>query len=315
MRSQETWAVILAGGEGTRLSNMTTSPEGWVIPKQYCSLGGEPCLLQDALSRARAVALPSNICTVVASQHRRWWTSAVQDLEESNVFVQPQNRGTAIGILLALVNLEMRNPAATVVLLPADHYFRDEHTVATVLRVAENLARANSDATYLLGAEPGSADPELGYILPSEKVFDNPARIAGFKEKPSLEHARELVALGALWNLFILAGSVSALLQLFAEDHAELVHAMRGALTDAAAGRRDAVDELYTRIEPLDFSGDVLEIQANRLHALRVPPCGWTDLGTPKRVEATIRSIEVGVDRTGRRSGRSVPLFFDLAAR
>ena len=308
----DTWAVILAGGEGSRLHKFTRSPEGLVIPKQYCSVARSPCLLHDAIDRAASVALFSHVCTVVASRHRRWWARAVAELDSSNVFIQPSNRGTAFGILLPLLSIEMRNPDATVVFLPADHYFRDEDTIARALRIAGNLACENREVTYLLGAEPVGADPELGYILPEEKVRDKPEAIVGFKEKPCAEHAQELIELGALWNLFILAGSVNALVKLFDEDYAEQVKAMRKALREQAAGGRDALEVLYKHMDSVDFSRDVLEVQAHQLQVIRVPPCGWTDLGTPKRVEATIRSLEAG---TRSRSIHSAPLFLDLGAR
>jgi mannose-1-phosphate guanylyltransferase len=311
----ETWAVVLAGGEGSRLRKITTNRQGLVVPKQYCSLKRAPCLLQDAVTRARSFALPSHICTVVAAQHRRWWISAVAELNASNVFVQPRNKGTGLGILLALVTLELRNPAATLVLLPADHYFRDEDTVSRALRAAGNMACANGTATYLIGAEPTSADPELGYILPAERVLDKPESITGFKEKPTPEHAQELLSQGALWNLFILVGSVGALLQLFAEDHADLVRDMRAALKAQLAGQSAALNDFYERIEPVDFSKDVLEVHANRLQVLRVPSCGWTDLGTPQRVETALRSFDVGpVESTKHPENSSPPLFFDLGA-
>ena len=311
----DTWAVILAGGEGRRLRKITTNREGLVIPKQYCSFERSSCLLQDALARAGSVALPSHLCTVVAAQHQRWWKSVVGDLNDSNVFVQPQNRGTALGILLAALTLEMRNPAATIVLLPADHYFRDEESITRVLRLACNLIGQNGASTYLLGTEPANADTELGYILPAERVVHGPALVTGFKEKPNLEHARELVALGALWNLFMVVSSVSALVELFMEEHASAVHGMREALKQRATGQRDAVDSFYRGIEPIDFSADILEVQASRLHVVRVPQCGWTDLGTPQRVEATIRSIGGDSKLARPQPTRSVPLFLDLGAR
>jgi mannose-1-phosphate guanylyltransferase len=310
----ETWAVVLAGGEGSRLRSITTNPAGLVVPKQYCSLGRSTCLLQDALTRARSVSLASHVCTVVAVQHKRWWTSAVSELDESNVFVQPENKGTAVGILLALVALEKRNPSATVVLMPADHHFREEDTISRTLRIAGNLASANPATTYILGAEPASADPELGYILPGARVMDTATFISGFKEKPSPAYARELKSLGALWNLSILVGSVSGLLELFAEDYADEVAGMRKALNGHGPERYDALTRFYERTEPVDFSRDVLETQANRLQVIRVPQCGWTDLGTPKRVEATVRSIGAGVDVSRDRKVQSAPLFFDLAA-
>ncbi len=310
----DTWAVVLAGGEGTRLRKITTNRQGIVIPKQYCSLERSSCLLQDALKRAGSVAMPSHVCTVVAAQHRQWWASAVSGLNKMNVFVQPHNKGTAFGILLALLSLEKRNPDATLILLPADHYFRDEESITRVLRIAANLAGANASATYLLGADPESPDSELGYILPADKVVEKPAPISGFIEKPNQEWARELISLGALWNLFILVGSVKALLQLFAEERADAVCEMREILRSDAAGQAESLRHFYDRIEPIDFSQDILELQANRLQVLRVPDCGWTDLGTPKRVEATVRRLVTRANVRKEGSAPHAPLFFDLGS-
>lgn len=310
----ETWAIVLAGGEGTRLGKLTTNSQGIVIPKQYCSIERTTCLLQDALARAGSIAMQSHVCTVVAAQHRQWWTSAVTGLSESNVFVQPQNRGTGYGVLLALLTLEMRNPEATLILLPADHYFREEKSITRALRVAGNLAGANTSTTYLLGADPESPDPELGYILPAGKITDKPAPIAGFREKPNMHFARELIWRGALWNLLIPVGSVSALLKLYAERHADAVRAMREALRGNAAGDPQSLENLYERIEPIDFSQDILEDQAHRLQVIRVKNCGWTDLGTPKRVEATVRSLASRAGCSREQTAHSVPLFFDLGS-
>ena len=310
----ETWAVVLAGGEGKRLRALTTTHHGVVIPKQYCSLERSSCLLQDALTRAASVALPSHVCTVVAAQHRQWWTAAVTDLHGSNIFVQPQNKGTALGILLALLTLESRNPHARLVLLPADHYFKNEEAITRVIRVAENLAGANPSSIYLLGADPESADPELGYILPAERITDKPSFIAGFIEKPHMHFARELISSGALWNLFVMVGTVGALLQLFAEEHSKTVSKMRAAVKSHAAGQLQALDAFYDEIEPIDFSHDILEAQAHRLQVIRVQHSGWTDLGTPKRVEATVRSMAVRAGVQRERKAPIAPLFFDLGS-
>jgi len=310
----DTWAVVLAGGDGRRLSKMTTNRQGVVIPKQYCSLDRSSCLLQDALHRAGSVAMPARVCTVVAAQHRRWWASAVAAVNESNVFVQPRNKGTAFGMLLALLTIERRNPEATVIFLPADHYFRDEETITRALRMAGNLASTNTESTYLMGVEPASPDPELGYILPAEKTIEKPAAITGFAEKPAVEFARDLIAHGAVWNLFMFAGSVGALIDLFAEARADVVSEMREALERQASGHATALEEFYERIEMLDFSRNILEVQANRAQLIRVPQCGWTDLGTPQRVEATIRSIGVGPGVARERIGGGAPLFLGLGS-
>ena len=294
MRSvSNTWAVVLAGGDGSRLREITTTAAGEVIPKQFCSLQRETCLLEDAIKRAQAVAISQHICSVVAEQHRRWWSSALKALPAQNIFVQSNNRGTAHGILFALLQIERRASNSVVVLLPADHYLTDETTMARSLRTATNLAADNEGLVYLLGAEPDHPDQELGYIVPSEHRRDAAAGVVRFAEKPTTEKARALIRDGALWNTFILAGSVRALLNLFEGHFASTREAMRHALDLAQSELVGpvALELLYADLESHDFSRDVLERHEQVLQVLRVPSCGWTDLGTPKRVEEAVRSL------------------------
>lgn len=138
------------------------------------------------------------------------------------------------------------------------------------------------------------------------------AGVARFAEKPSLEEARDLVADGALWNLFILGGTVRSMLELFCSDYAEAVVAMREALAqDGRGGTQSALYAFYASRETLDFSRHILERQAAGLRVIRVPACGWTDLGTPHRVASAVRDIAL---RSTKGSGApdSAPLFLDL---
>jgi mannose-1-phosphate guanylyltransferase len=294
MRSfSNTWAVVLAGGDGSRLREITTTATGEVIPKQFCSLQRETCLIEDAIKRAGTAAMPQHICSVVAEQHRRWWSPVLKNLPTQNVFVQPKNRGTAHGILFALLQIERRASNSVVVLLPADHYLTDEITMARSLRIAANLAADNPGLVYLLGAEPDHPDQELGYIVPSELRRDSASGVVRFAEKPIPEKARALIREGALWNTFIMAGSLRALLALFEGHLVSTVTAMRHALDFAQSepGGAAALELLYANLESHDFSRDVLQRHEQMLQVLRVPNCGWTDLGTPKRVEETIRNL------------------------
>jgi mannose-1-phosphate guanylyltransferase len=206
--------------------------------------------------------------------------------------VQPKNCGTAHGILLALLWIERRAPNSIVVLLPADHYLTDETTMARSLRTATNFAADHEGLVYLLGAEPDHPDPELGYIVPSARRGEA-AAVLRFVERPTTEKAGILLREGALWNTFILAGALRALLNLFEGHWLSTVAAMRQALELAQKGviGPAALEFLYANLDSLDFSRDVLERHEQLLQVLRVPSCGWTDLGTPQRVEETIRSL------------------------
>ena len=162
--SPSTWAVVLAAGDGTRLSTLTRDSTGAPVPKQFCSLSGGVTLLQQTLSRARAAARRERTATIVAQQHQRWW----QHMDERTI-VQPMNRGTANGILLAALTIARRDPAARLVFLPSDHYVEDESRLAAALKAA-STKRIARGTLLLLGLEPSGADPELGYIVPSSPL-------------------------------------------------------------------------------------------------------------------------------------------------
>jgi mannose-1-phosphate guanylyltransferase len=280
-----TWALVLAGGEGSRLQGLTRNVHGVVVPKQFCSLQGGPSLLQEALQRAATVASTQRVSTVVAAQHRQWWTSMLGLVRPKNIFVQPHNRGTAHGILLPLLRIEAMDPDAVVVLLPADHHLREEEILVESLREAADLANAERDSIYLLGIEPEEADPELGYVLPASRARRGPALVSRFVEKPTSIQARAMIDQGALWNSFIMAASARALLNLFDSSFETARNAMQ--TLDGAQ-----LDEAYQHLRAVDFSRDVLAGNESTLRVLPVPQCGWSDLGTASRVESTLRRLK-----------------------
>ncbi len=284
------WALVLAAGEGTRLRGLTTTKSGLTVPKQYCSLDGGASLLDEALMRAEAVAQPRHILTVVAAQHRRWWAGPLCSLPLANVIVQPENKGTAVGLLLPLLHIYQRDPNAILVVLPADHFVQRENVLARTLRRGVGLAGADHRHIHLLGIAPTQIDAELGYIVPAPSRA-RAAPVLRFVEKPSLEMARSLMADGALLNMFIMAASAHALMSLYVRRYPDLVARLARAvkLDRAQANPASAIHQLYPSLPTLDFSRDVLEGQESVLRALEVPDCGWSDLGTPQRVAETLR--------------------------
>jgi mannose-1-phosphate guanylyltransferase len=291
------WALVLAAGEGSRLRALTTQPCGTPVPKQYCSLSGGQSLLEDAVSRARSLVDPERICAIVAQQHHRWWSSvpALTALPQPNLIVQPSNRGTAIGILYSLVHILSQDAEAQVLLLPSDHYVAQESVLQSSLAAAMDHVARCPDQPVLLGLHPEEPDSELGYIVPGEPDQFGGRTVSRFVEKPELTVAAQIVRAGGLWNTFIIAASARALLNLFLPRFAPTVMEMQvivgSALQHRTAGGWPSIVDMYTRLPELDFSRDLLEGRESSLCVMRVPPCGWSDLGTPHRVGETVRRI------------------------
>jgi len=64
----------------------------------------------------------------------------------------------------------------------------------------------------------------------------------------------------------------------------------------SALGADGVADEtrlgrIYEDLSVRDFSRDVLQGAERDLRLMRVPECGWTDLGTPERVAACVERV------------------------
>ena len=257
-QATHTWAMVLAAGDGRRLRELTTDPAGRAVPKQYCTLGRGPTLLQSAMNRARAIAGFAHVSVIVAAGHRRWWWKMLQGLPPGNVVVQPRNCGTANGILLQLLHINQADPAAEIVLLPSDHHVLDESVLASAVHRAVLRIRVAPQHVVLLGMRPASPDPELGYILPGPPDSEGISKVLTFVEKPAVSTATLLIERGALLNTFILVGHCTTLLELFVRARPDIFHAMRQAM-DIRNDRQAALAALYERLPVLDFSGQILE--------------------------------------------------------
>lgn len=283
---QDTWALVLAGGDGARLATLATDPRGNTVPKQFCSLNGGKSLLRASLQRAQRIVPRLRVCAIVARSHEHFWRPALCSLPPRNVIVQPRNCGTANGVLLGVLSILQRDPLARIISLPADHHVRDEKSLcASVRAAAAQLTRARNDL-LLIGIEPDEVDPELGYIVPGAPVGDGVSRVAQFVEKPNEAVARDLIARGAVWNSFILAAHGTTVVGCMREHYPEIVNGMITALAQelACGTNAGALDDFYARLPTVDFSRSVAQGAESTLRVFTAPACGWSDLGTPRRV-------------------------------
>jgi mannose-1-phosphate guanylyltransferase len=274
------WALVLAAGD--RGPTATTSE--LAAPEQFRVNGSRGSLLDAALVRAKSVAPVERTCVLVDEHHRRWWQGLSLDISPENLIVQPSNRGEASGILLPLLQIVHRDPRAMLLVLPTEHYVRDENVLATGLLKATRQLEQQPARIILLGVTPETPDPELSYIVCEGDSTSNPRAAALFVEKPGTSDERALIDLGAIWNSCILAANARALLRLFEARCPELLRAMRRVVEEPAQ-RSAQLAELYERLPNVDFLRDVLQGAGSSLGVLTIPACGWNDPETPRRVQ------------------------------
>jgi mannose-1-phosphate guanylyltransferase len=293
---QHEWAVILAGGDGTRLKSLTRHIAGDERPKQFCSVLGGQTLLAETQNRAALEFAAQRTLYVVNRAHESYYAPLLADEGAENLVVQPSNRGTAPAILYSLLRIAARDPEAVVAFFPSDHYISDNAKFMAQIRTALDTARERRDLVVLLGFEPESPEVEYGWIEPAQPVRGH-NKIFGvrrFWEKPNKMLAQVLQLRGCLWNSFVMVASVQALLEIIEGATPELYRAFNNLmpLIDTVA-EAQAIETLYGYLAEVNFSHQVLALKPERLAVLKVTGLRWNELGEPKRVMASIKMAGV----------------------
>lgn len=308
-----TWAVVLAAGDGKRLAELTADNHGRHVPKQFCSVNGGSSLFGLALARARSLVPDERVCAVVAKGHDQWWRAKPHEVHPGNLIVQPRNRGTGNGVLLAIAHILKRDPLARLIFLPADHHVLAEEKLVQTMLSALAAMPARTTEIFLLGIEPDDADPELGYIIPQQTANHDAQGVRHFVEKPSRAVAAKLIEEGGLWNSAIFVADGERLLELFKERFLENAVGIKAASDKMADPGHPSwtLSHLYERISDVDFSRHILQFHVSELRVVPVPHCGWSDLGTPHRVTERVNQLSRGRSISCELPG--VTAFLDLA--
>ena len=293
---RDRWAIILAGGDGTRLQSMTRAITGDHRPKQFVPVIGGSTLLNQTRRRVALSIEPDHTLIVVTQKHRRFY----EPLEISpNLLVeQPVNKGTAPAILYALLRVATKNPKAVVALFPSDHFFADDEEFMSHIDVAIDAIQVQPQTVMLLGITPTAPETEYGWIEPQPSILASAqksiTRVSKFWEKPSSSLATSLMSRGCLWNSFVMVGCVDALLKMTRAAMPE-TYAAFATITSTfeTANEHRVLAELYSHIEDSNFSHQVLAVRPGDLMVMRVGDVGWSDLGEPNRVLSTLARIGV----------------------
>ena len=261
------WAVILAGGVGSRFWPVSTPSR----PKQLLPLATKEPLLADALARL-APLVPIERTLVLTNAGLVDAVAALApSLPRQNIIAEPRPAGTAAALAWGAHEIERRaGPGALMLSVHADWAIGDaEEFRRALMRAAE--AAVKHRALVTVGVVPVRPDPGFGYIQPGDALSDDVRRVARFVEKPDRERADQMVRDGYLWNsgifvwrvgdfldeLRVHTPEVAPHLELFGDDMAAFFDAVRGGI---------AVD-----VGVLERSDRVLVVPGD---------FGWDDVGT-----------------------------------
>ena len=276
------WSIVLAAGQGRRLAALTGG-----VPKQFWSPDGDRTLLEQTLDRLAPLVPPKRTMTVIDRSHRALARTLWNRASLGHLLEQPDDRGTAPGVLLGLSEVIARDPEALVLVSPSDHGIARPAGFRTGIRRAMDAIGRNPRDIILFGVRPTSPVGDYGWITSSQEAASGAIRpVTTFVEKPALEAAETLLRRGAVWNTMVMVAHARALLALFEQQLPATTDALQRAWAWDPRARAELLNRTYVDLPRTDFSRDVLT-PAHDLSVYTWPPSlGWTDLGTPSRLAA-----------------------------
>jgi len=302
------WAIVLAAGDGVRLRPLTRRLYGCDLPKQFAKLVGGRSLLQATLDRIARLIPPHRTVVVVGEAHREVARDQLEGYRGVEVVVQPRNVGTAPGILLPLSRIRAHAPDASVAIFPSDHHVTRPRPLLDGVRTGLDSTRQQGGIA-LIGARAEHAETDYGWILAGQDE-DAPRSaavpVSRFVEKPGAREAECLLRQGALWNTFMMTGRAQELWETMRRHMPRTVELFEGYARSAGRDHEPgALAELYARLDPGDFSRDVLQHMSG-LTVVPVHGSGWSDWGSPRRVFESLRGrpecaeLQARLERTAR---------------
>jgi len=208
---EHTYAVIMAGGGGTRLWPVSRKER----PKQLLPLLGRETLFQSTVARLEKLFPPERILVVTVAAQAREMREQVPSIPEENYLIEPAPRGTASVVALAAAVLKKRDPQAIMAVQTSDHFIRNvdlfHYLISTAFEVAEK--------GYLvtLGITPTFPSTGYGYIQQGEALggdYKYPVyEVKRFKEKPDEAAAQQFLRSGDhSWNSGMFVWKTDAIL-------------------------------------------------------------------------------------------------------
>jgi mannose-1-phosphate guanylyltransferase len=279
MLSDDCYAVVMAGGAGTRLWPLSSSDK----PKHFLKLFEGRSLIEMTVDKLSGQIPDDRIVITTSVKYKALAQQTLPQIPPENFVYEPCLRDTASAIGLAATVLKTRCPTATMIVLTADQIIEPVGLFNAAIANAATFLESHPNQLVAFGVEALSPSTLVGWQKLGETV-DFPGcevrRIAAFTEKPDLEVAQQYISQeGYCWNSGQFAWKAQTILEEIGThlpEAAPLLTLIGEAWNTPA--RQRVLDELFPRMPKGSIDYRVLQKTSNACSILL--PCSWEDMGT-----------------------------------
>lgn len=253
-------------------------------------------MFQHTLDRADLLSSPERRVTVIAESHRRDVMSQLAGRPPGSIIAQPSNRDTAAAVFLAASYIRTRDPKATLVLYPSDHFVYPEDRFVKLVESAIRVSDLLPEFLVLLAVVPNAIEPEYGWIRPGSSLGclagNDVSVVEEFVEKPDLDVAREVLLAGGLWNTLIMVAKVETIWAMGWRYFPEMMPVIEKCGSVIGTVKEKVVlDAAYRLMPSRNISSHLLQQIPKRIAAIEMKGVLWSDWGRPQRIVEALQRI------------------------
>lgn len=272
--------VIMAGGIGSRFWPMSSEEK----PKQFLDvLGTGRSLIQMTYDRFKGICPDENTWVVTSVNYFDQVHEQLPEIPVENILLEPCRRNTALCIAYVSWKIKKCNPRANIVITPSDHVVKDVKLFSQAVSECMEFT-AETDSIVTLGIRPTAPETGYGYIEAdlsyASSCSQNIFRVDSFKEKPSLDLAKQYVEKNNyFWNAGIFIWSVQTIVNAFRvyqPGMAKLFEEMTPQF--GTPEEKDKIAEVYDQIESISVDYAIME-KAEEIFVYQAS-FDWSDVGT-----------------------------------
>ncbi|MBL4810465.1 MAG: hypothetical protein JKY43_10470 [Phycisphaerales bacterium] len=262
------YAMIMAGGSGTRLWPMSRDGQPKQLIRFIHEEGKTVSLLEIAANRASKL-VPADkqyICT--GERYRTQIRAGLPSFDDDHILGEPQPRDTVNAVAFAAAVFAKESPDAIFSVLTADQLIEPAEVFNKAMDLGYKLVEADPSRLVTFGIKPDHPATGYGYIEhgpPLKDINDQPIEdtftVARFIEKPPLEKAEAYFQSGRYdWNagMFVFhAGTFLKLYERFMPENAKLIKQLADAWgTDE---QQAVLDDIYPKLEKTSVDYGIME--------------------------------------------------------